>query len=119
MLRRRRVGVAALAAIIVAAALLALTQLGGHEAREVAFVVPPGTAERLAAGETVSVLPSTILLRVGDTLVIRNDDTAAVQVGPFRVDPGQRLAHQYRNPGTYELECSVHADGTLRIVVGE
>lgn len=85
--------------------------------REVAYVVPAGTAARIAAGDAVNVLPAVIELRSGDTLVIRNDDSAPVQVGPYLVDPGQRLSHQYRSAGTYDLVCSVHPQGSLLIVV--
>lgn len=92
--------------------------VGARDAsREVAYVVPAGTAARIAAGDTVNVLPAVIELRSGDTLVIRNDDSVPVQVGPYLVDPGQRLSHQYRTAGTYDLVCSVHPEEALLIVV--
>jgi plastocyanin len=115
---RRRSRVALLAVVVVATVGLAVFALSRtSEAKEVVYLVPAGTAARVAAGESVSVLPATILLNVGDTLVIRNQDAAAVQVGPFRIEPGQTLSHLYRAVGVYDLECSVHKDGKLTIVV--
>ena len=72
---------------------------------------------RLAAGEQVEVLPQTITLRRNDTLVIRNDDTQPVQIGPFPIAPGQRFVQQYVDAGTIDLVCSVHQGERLRIVV--
>jgi hypothetical protein len=88
-------------------------------ARQVVFAVPPGTAARLAAGEQVSVLPATITLALDqqDTLIIRNDDTQPVQIGPFKIEPGQRFTQQYFNTGSYDLICTLHASGRLRVIV--
>lgn len=87
--------------------------------RQLVYSVPPGTAARLAAGEDVAVLPQTIMLTLGrrDVLVIRNDDTEPVQIGPFKIAPGQRFEQQYYNRGTYDLICSIHRGEALRIVV--
>ncbi len=118
-MRRRRTALLAVLAVLCVAAIgvAAFAFASRSDGREVVYLVPAGTAARIAAGESVNVLPSTILLRVGDTLVIRNQDTAAVQLGPFRIDAGQTLSHRYRTAGVYDLECTVHKDGKLTIVV--
>ncbi len=89
------------------------------EARQLVYSVPAGTAARIAAGEPVAVLPETITLTLGrrDILVIRNDDSEPVQIGPFKVEPGQRYTQQYYNRGSYDLICSVHRSQRLRIIV--
>ncbi|MFN8479642.1 MAG: hypothetical protein U0074_17635 [Kouleothrix sp.] len=117
---RRTLGAVALVILLLAALAGYLWWRGPSEAsRQVVYSVPPGTAARLAAGETVDVLPSTIKLTLNqrDVLVIRNDDTAAVQIGPFTIDPGQRFSQRYYNRGTYELMCTIHADQRLRVIV--
>jgi plastocyanin len=83
------------------------------------YSVPAGTIERLANGEDVAVLPQQIKLTLGvaDILVIRNDDTQPMQVGPFKVEPGQSFTQQYYNRGTYALVCSIHRGEQLQIVV--
>jgi plastocyanin len=84
---------------------------------EVVFAVPPGTVARQAAGTAISVLPATITLQQNDVLIIRNDDTVPVQIGPFPIMPGQRFVQQYFNAGTYDLVCTIHQGQRLRIVV--
>ncbi|MFN3374612.1 MAG: hypothetical protein ACK44M_13710, partial [Chloroflexus sp.] len=67
----------------------------------------------------VNIFPSTIVidLRYHDTLIIQNNDSVEVTIGPFRIVPGQRFVQRYWNPGTYELICSVHQGEQLRIEV--
>ncbi|WP_298817391.1 cupredoxin domain-containing protein [Chloroflexus sp.] len=105
-------------AIIVAVGLW-LWQATTNRQRQLVFEIPPGTAARLAAGEEVNIFPSTIVidLRQHDTLVIQNNDSAEVTIGPFRIVPGQRFVQRYWGPGVYELVCSVHQGEQLRIEV--
>src|SRR5690606_1991838 len=63
------------------------------------IVVPRGTQERLNRGETVSVMPSLLEFRVGDTLRIRNEDVVAQAVGPYDVGPGEEFELRYGSPG--------------------
>jgi hypothetical protein len=88
-------------------------------AREVVFTVPEGSVARLAAGEDVQILPPTIELTLGekDVLIIRNDDTEPITVGPFKIEPGQRFRQQYHNAGTFDLMCTLHESERLRVVV--
>lgn len=90
-----------------------------QEARQLVFAVPPGAAARLAAGDELAVLPATITLDLDehDTLVIRNDDSAPVTIGPFRIEPGQRFVQRYVNPGTFDMLCTLHSDQRVRVVV--
>jgi hypothetical protein len=81
------------------------------------YVIPQNTAARIAAGETVEVLPTEIKLKQYDTLIIRNDDNEEVQIGPFLIQPGQSFIQQYKNQGTYDLVCSIHIGENLRVVV--
>ncbi|NWG21991.1 MAG: hypothetical protein HXY39_16920 [Chloroflexi bacterium] len=87
--------------------------------RRLVFTVPNGSVARLAAGEQLDVLPPTIQLslRGQDTLVIRNEDVQPIQVGPFKIAPGQQFEQRYYNPGTYDLMCTLHQSQRLRIVV--
>ena len=87
--------------------------------RQVVYVVPAGTAARIAAGEHVDVLPQTIELERGvrDTLVIRNDDTQTMQVGPYLIAPGQSYTQRYNSRGTFDMLCTVHPSQQLRVIV--
>ena len=113
--------------IVVLFVAIAMIAIGGsllwqattNRQRQLVFEIPPGTAARLAAGEEVTIFPSTIIidLRQHDTLVIQNNDSAEVTIGPFRIVPGQRFVQRYWSPGVYELICSVHQGEQLRIEV--
>jgi hypothetical protein len=85
----------------------------------VTFVIPPGTAARLRAGEPLSVLPSPIHLTVGvrDVLVLTNDDEAIHQVGPIVLGSRQTYRIPFRKPGRFQYACSLHATGTLALEV--
>jgi hypothetical protein len=117
----------AVALALAGLALLIAAGLGGlwlilevREASRTYLVrVPPGTADRLAAGEEVEVFPQRIELKLSekDTLVVRNDDSVALTVGPYRIEPGQRFVQHYEGPGTFDLICSIHGAEGLRIVV--
>lgn len=115
------------ARVIILLATIAMIGVGGFflwqattdRQRQLIFEIPPGTAARIAAGETVNIFPSTIVidLRQHDTLIIQNNDSEEVTIGPFKIVPGQRFVQRYWNPGTYELICSVHQGEQLRIEV--
>ncbi|HLA88745.1 MAG TPA: hypothetical protein VJL10_12030, partial [Anaerolineales bacterium] len=40
------------------------------------LVIPDGTAERVARGETPPTIPDSMTFVVGDTLLVKNDDSA-------------------------------------------
>lgn len=90
-----------------------------NAARELVFAIPAGTGAKLAAGEHVDVLPRTIAIDLSreNTLVIRNEDSEPVTIGPYRIEPGQRFSQRFYNAGTFDLLCSVHGGEPLRIVV--
>lgn len=117
-MRRRHYILGLVAFILIALTGLTVWRWMGS-ARELVYVIPAGSAARQAAGEEVTVLPQTIEVRLSehDTLVIRNDDTQTVTIGPFRIEPGQRFVQRYYNPGVFELDCTVHISQQLKIVV--
>jgi hypothetical protein len=90
-----------------------------EQRRQVVYVIPAGTSAQIASGASVSVLPTTIELErnVRDTLVIRNDDTQPLQIGPYLVAPGQRFVQRYPNRGTFDLLCSIHPSQRMRVIV--
>ncbi len=87
--------------------------------RTVEIVVPAGTAERIAAGEEVEVMPSLLEMQVGDTLVVRNEDSEQQAVGPYVVDAGEEMRLTYGTPGRFEGTCDLSGDGRYVIVVEE
>jgi hypothetical protein len=89
----------------------------GSERADHTFTIPAGTGDRVDAGERVAILPPQLTVRVGEVLVIVNEDDRGHAIGPFYVGPGQTLRQRFAAPGEFEGECSVHPDGSLRLVV--
>ncbi len=81
------------------------------------FLIPPGTADRIAAGESVEIVPTELVVKVGDAIRIVNNDTDDHVVGVFFVASGETLTQRFNTVGVLEGECSVHPSGsfTLRV----
>ena len=92
-----------------------------EELRQYVIVIPPGTAERLAAGDTSNAPPHSfeLILGVRDVLVIQNKDSVWHQVGPYRVAPGHTLQQRFSRPGTIQAACTITASQQVEIVVHE
>ena len=118
-MRRRTAALAAVAVVIAAGVLWAALAPLPAGAHALTFVIPPGTAARLRAGEPVAVLPSPIHLIVGvrDVLVLTNDDDAVHQVGPIVLGSRQTYRIPFRRAGRFQYACSLHAAGTLSLVI--
>jgi plastocyanin len=108
-----------LVALIAAPAivLLAFAALSSFRSETIVIEVPAGTAERIAAGEDVELLPRTLEVSVGDRLEVRNLDDVAHQVGPYDVAAGQTIEQTFSTPGTLEGLCTLHDSGRFTIVV--
>jgi hypothetical protein len=92
-----------------------------EDARQLVIVIPDGTAERIAAGETDSTPPHRIEMVVGvqDVLVIRNEDTVWHQVGPYRIAPGRTLTQRFSQPGVIRQACTITPGQQVEIVIRE
>ncbi|GIU86692.1 MAG: hypothetical protein KatS3mg009_1207 [Acidimicrobiia bacterium] len=115
--RRGSPRAAAAVALGCALALLAGCGDGARTPQVVEYVVPEGTATRIARGEQVTIMPDTLELRVGDTLRIRNEDVAGATVGPYYVEAGREFTLTYGAPGVFAGACELSEGGTFRIVV--
>jgi hypothetical protein len=52
------------------------------------LVIPAGTAEKIAAGESVPSIPEEMVFVIGDTLEVVNQDSVSHQLGPIWVPAG-------------------------------
>ncbi len=96
----------------------AVTDVGDDGVFEHDYVIPLGTADRIAGGEEVEIVPAELVVEVGDAIRIVNEDTDGHIVGVFYVGAGETLTQRFDEPAVLEGECSVHPSGsfTLRIV---
>ena len=75
------------------------------------FVVPSGTGTTLDAGGAVEILPRDLEVRVGDRIVVFNEDTRAHAVGPWTVPAGDTFRFRFKAVGRYDSHCSLHNGG--------
>jgi hypothetical protein len=70
------------------------------------LVIPLGTAERIAAGETVPALPENMTFLQGDVLVVVNQDVESHQLGPIWVPPNTSGSLLMDTPQSYSYACT-------------
>lgn len=81
------------------------------------YVIPLGTAARIADGEEIAIVPAELVVRVGEAIRIVNDDVDDHSVGVFYVAAGETMTQRFSRAGVLEGTCSVHPSGsfTLRV----
>ena len=115
---RRPVVVGAAVTIVVAIGIVLAVMWSSAQPRTHSFTIPDGTQTRIDRGEYMDLFPETLRARVGDTLVIENQDVVAHQFGPYVVRSGERLNAKLSQAGTFPGPCSVN-DSKSTEVVGE
>jgi archaeosine-15-forming tRNA-guanine transglycosylase len=113
---RRAAWLFLLTGVVMVLGAIGLARLVGEaEGVERRIVIPAGTAQQLAAGEDVEIVPADLHLRLRDRLVVVNEDAVAHQVGPYRVAAGETLQTRLSQAATVEGFCSLHASGRISI----
>ncbi len=89
------------------------------DAAEVEFEyhIPPGTGDRMDAGEDVAILPAEIDATVGEAIRVINNDTRGHTVGWMYVGPGEVVTQRFSSEGVFVGRCTVHPSGEVRLVV--
>jgi hypothetical protein len=79
------------------------------------LVIPPGAAADQRAGGRGYQMPDVIQLTAGDTIVLRNDDTAPHMILYAFMMPGDTHERTFTAPGSevYSSGCGVHASSFL------
>jgi len=90
-------------------------ELRAGETRE--YTIPAGTGDRIDRGEKVAIVPSKIVLHVGDRFVVHNDDDREHAVGPYVVGAGETLEQRFTTPGLLRGLCTLHQSRELEILV--
>lgn len=85
--------------------------------QRVELVIPRGTAQRVAAGEAVPSIPANFVFVVGDTLVIRNEDEVAHQVGPFWIPAGTSVSQLLGGTTKLTYSCTVRPERSIGLEV--
>ena len=89
----------------------------GHGAHVWEYTVPLGTAAAIDAGQKIFVFPARLDVRVGDELIVHNNDNRNQEIGPYEVDRGATLEQRFTEPGTITGICTIHPSGRVEIVI--
>ena len=114
--RVRNVIVVALVVLVTAGATTACSA-EKPEPKTVEIIVPAGSRDRMRAGEYVVVMLAKLEMRVGDTLLIRNEDIAPHSVGPYVVQAGKEMKLTYGKAGKSEGFCAMSEGQNYEIVI--
>lgn len=118
--RRSRIAVLVatmIACAVAIAAMVLLTTGGGREPKSYRYVIPAGTQARLDAGEKLNVVPSRLVVHVGDHLLVRNRDSVPHHVGALYVDANGLIRLDFGRVGTIRGLCTLNQEGSAAIVV--
>ena len=70
------------------------------------LMIPNGTAEKVARGETPPTIPSSMTFVVGDTLLVKNDDSSDHELGPLWIPAGTSASLSLDAVQSYAYNCS-------------
>jgi len=110
---------------VAAAAILLFSEIGFRLLREdvsrdpttIELVVPKGTAERIAGGESNPTIPDDLVFIVGDVLVVRNEDVADHEFGPLWIPTGKSASLALDQANDYTYSCSFQPSNYLNLTV--
>lgn len=74
--------------------------------KAITLVIPDGTADRVARGETPPTIPDSMTFVVGDTLVVKNEDSADHELGPLWIPAGSSASISLDAVQSYAYACS-------------
>ena len=81
------------------------------------LVIPAGTARRVANGESEPSIPEGMVLVIGDTLIVRNEDDADHQLGPLFIPAGTSASLNFNAAEKYAYSCSFVPDKSFGLDV--
>ena len=81
------------------------------------LVIPAGTAQEIEAGQNPPGIPAEMSFVVGDTLEVKNEDSASHQLGPLWVPPGTSASLVMGQADKLSYSCSFQTTRYLGIDV--
>lgn len=116
--RSRKVVIAAMIVAAITPIVLFTISFWGDSATTHRYVIALGTRAALNDGKTVpDALPSSLALKVGDSLEITNEDTEAHTYAFLVIRPGETARYTFRQVGTFTGECTVNDHDEVTITV--
>jgi len=78
------------------------------------FTIPAGASKR---DNQEPLLPSPLVMRVGQVIRIVNLDDVGYDLGTFYVGPRETMTQRAATTGTYTSACSLHPSGTITLTI--
>lgn len=75
-----------------------------RDPQTITLVIPAGTSEKVAQGQ--SVLPAGMIFMVGDTLLVKNQDSVTQSLGPLVIPPDSSASMKLDQVGNLSYTCS-------------
>ncbi len=86
---------------------------------QITLVIPAGTAQQVADGEQPPSIPANMVFVVGDTLVVKNEDSVQHELGPLFIPPGTSASLPLNVSQKYAFQCSFIPTKVLGLDVTE
>lgn len=90
-----------------------------REPGTIELVIPAGTANLIAAGQTPPEIPKDMRFVVGDTLKVVNNDNQNHQLGPLWIPANSSATQKLETAENLVVECSFQAGSVIGITVQE
>ena len=74
--------------------------------RQIVLTIPPGTAAEVARGEQPPSIPQNMTFVVGDTLVVKNEDSVDHKLGPLWIPASSSAQLPLDQEESFAYECS-------------
>jgi hypothetical protein len=87
--------------------------------KEITLVIPNGTADEVARGEQPPGIPENMAFVVGDTLIVKNEDSVDHKLGPLWIPANSTAQLSLDQEGSLAYECSFQAKQYFGIDVKE
>jgi hypothetical protein len=84
---------------------------------QIELVIPPGTAEKVAAGEPIPSIPDEMTFVLGDTLIVKNEDSVNHELGPLWIPPRSKASMVLDAADRYAYSCSFQTSRYLGLNV--
>lgn len=78
----------------------------GRGPQRVELVIPVGTADKVARGQSEPTLPDKMVFVQGDTLVVKNDDSVTHRLGPLLIPSGTSASLVLEDASLLTYSCS-------------
>jgi len=91
----------------------------GRAPRAIELVIPAGTAEGMAQGHASPEIPENMVFVIGDTLMVRNNDSVDHTLGPLFVPAGTTASLKLDRAENFVFECSFQPSSYFGLDVRE